>query len=162
MTAIIVGIVLIVVVLGIAAAFMVPAYLRQYVPWRILPNTTVKYHALAPISEEALQAAYLEALVQLRNHTDFMPATLSKVPNELRIVVQKVNEWDSPMHGSKVAGIADATTVYVGIDFAALLHEMAHVAEFIDGNIDHTHGTWIKRGIYRADDAFQAYLKAKN
>lgn len=161
MSAIIVAIVLLVVIIGVATIFMVPAFLRQNISWRVLSGTAVKYHALVPISEAALKEAYLEALVQLRTHTDFMPATLNKVANELHIVVQNVKDWNSPMHGSKVAGIADGFTIYVGIDFAALLHEMAHVAEFVDGNIDNAHSTWMKRGIYKADDAFQVSLKAK-
>ena len=162
MSAVVVGIILLISVVGIAAIFIVPAFLRQRIPWRTLPNTTAKYHALVPISEKALQTAYLSALVQLRTHTDFMPATLNKVAGDLHIVVQSVKDWESPMHNSKVAGIADGKTIYIGVDFAALLHEMAHVAEFIDGAIDNTHATWIKRGIYRADDAFQVSLKSES
>lgn len=160
MSTVIIAIILLVVMVGGAAAFLIPAYLRQRIPWKQLPGTPVRYHSLAPLNEPALKQAYNDAFVLLRKCTDFTPETLARTASTLHIIVQRVNEWGSPAHEGKVAGIASGHVVYIGADFKALLHEVAHVCEYLEGVIDYDHRTWTKRGINMAQDAYHALLGA--
>ena len=64
--------------------------------------------------------------------------------------------------GVVVAGETDLVTrvVYVGRDLAALCHEFAHLCEAdINFRIDNTHEAWTARGIMRAIDEWQTWLK---
>lgn len=157
-TEVIIGIVLLLAVLGLAAGFLIPAYLRQRIPWRQLPGTPVRYHALTTVSEPLLRQVYNDAFVLLRRHTDFPSEVLARASSNLHVVVQRVEKWESPAHGGNVAGVATGTTIYVGSDLKAFLHEVAHACEYVEGVIDHDHRTWARRGIYVAENAFQTLL----
>lgn len=162
MSAPLIAILLLIAVLGFAGAMMVAAYFRQRIDWKPLGATAVKYVNFAEnVTEADIQRAYADALVLLRRHTDFTPLTLTKLSTELHITVQRVAAWNSPEHGTKVAGIADGVTVAVGADLKSLLHEMAHVCEFFEGHTDFDHASWVKRGIQKADDEFNASRQAK-
>lgn len=160
MSTVIIAIILLVVMVGGAAAFLIPAYLRQRIPWKQLPGTPMHYHALTPVSEVGLRQVYNDAFVLLQRCTDFSPEVLARVSSKLHVVVQHVEKWNSPAHGGNVAGVAVGTTIYVGSDLKAFLHEVAHVCEYVEGVIDHDHRTWARRGIYVAENAFQALLGA--
>ncbi len=149
--------------LALAAAFMIPAYLRQKIPWKQLPGSTARYHIVegAWVNETMLREAYNAAVLSLR-HTDFTPLTRAKMASTISIIVQKTVDWDSPAHGGKIAGMADGLILYVGSDLAALAHEMAHACEFLEGYIDHNHSVWKLRGIHAAVDAYQQYLRGMN
>jgi hypothetical protein len=158
-----IGLVLLVCVAVVVTAIMVPAYFRQRIDWRPLRGSSYKYASLEPISEALLERAVNEAFVTLRSHADFVPATIAAAATNLRIVVQRVNEWESPAHGSKVAGVTMGTDVYVGKDLKALCHEVAHVCEFMEGGpaaVDGTHASWGRRGIYRAVNVYENWLEA--
>lgn len=157
MSAAVIGILLLVVVLGAVGGFMFSKWSAAQIPWKAIPGSTAKYHIVdgAQVYDHDVRIAYTDALILLRRHTDFTPLTLAKMASEVHIVVQKVEKWDSPVHGGKVAGIADGITLFIGRDMKSLLHEMAHACEFLEGAIDYSHATWAKRGIHAASDAFE-------
>lgn len=161
MSAIAIGIIAVLGVLGVAAGVMVPAYLRQRIPWKTSP-AGFTYHSVSGLTSEAnLDFAILHAFLYLRQWADFTPSTLERARRELRVIVQRDIAWSSPLHGSNVAGITSGTTIDVGRDFKALCHELAHACEFIEGGRaaqDDQHKTWSRRGIHRAVDEFERLM----
>ena len=152
------GVGLLVLVLGGAAAIMIPAYLRQRVDWKRVPGTPYQFTTLTPLDPSVLRDAIIAAFAALRAHSDFSPDVLMATGQHLRVSVQRVNQWQSPAHGGTVAGVATGTTIYVGRDLKALCHEIAHACEFIEGGegrVDGAHATWTKRGIFRAVDEYE-------
>lgn len=140
---------------------MVPAYLRQRIPWRRTPAGVTFHSVSGALSPATLDFAVLHAFLYLREDSNFSPATLDAARSALRVIVQRNNQWSSPLHGSNVAGLTSGVTVDVGSNLAALCHEIAHVCEFLEGGRaaqDDRHATWERRGIQRAVDEFEALI----
>lgn len=159
MTAIAIALSLLVVVLTLAAAFLIPAYLRQRVEWKRTASG-YQFHTVEPYSATILDRCINEAFIALRENTDVMPSTLVQLASALHVVVQKVDTWASPQHGTTIAGLAQGTTLYVGNDLASLCHEMAHACEFIEGGRgkqDDQHLTWQARGFFLAVERYEAW-----
>lgn len=151
------GLVLLVLVIGLAGAIMVPAYLRQRIDWKTTPRGYL-YFAHTPLDPVRLDAHIGLALRCLREHSDFSPVLLERTAARTRIIVQRVTSWHSPAHGTSVAGVSTGMTIHVGSDLAALAHELAHECEFEEGGAgaqDFTHATWLGRGIQRAVDVYE-------
>jgi len=151
------AIVLLVAVLGGAVAVMVPAYLRQRIPWKRTPSG-FRYHALGAVDPHRIDVNARVAFQLLREYTDLAPSTIDATRIALHVLVQKTNVWESPLHGGNVAGVTSGTTIGVGVNLAALCHEIAHACEFIEGGADRQdtkHLTWEKRGIQRAVDEYE-------
>ena len=158
MTPILIGVLAVLGMLSVAAGVMVPAYLRQRIPWKKTPGGHT-YHAVGTTSVAVLDVRIMSAFILLREHADFSAETLLRAQREVKIIIQRVNQWSSPLHGTNVAGLARGTTIDVGANLAALCHELAHVCEFIEGGAekqDATHASWAKRGIQRAVDEYEA------
>lgn len=158
MSAVVIGIALLVAVLGGAAAVMIPAYLRQRVNWKRSPMGYT-YFAVESVDAAVLDEAVTRAFVCLAAFSNFSVETRKKTATSLRIVVQKVDTWVSPLHGgATVAGVTLGTDVYVGKNLAGLAHEIAHACEFVEGgraSQDDAHASWAARGIQRSVDEFE-------
>ena len=148
MSPILIGVLMIAVVFAIAAAVMIPAYFRQRIPWKPLPGVpNVQYHSPGPVDEAKLARCFLAAIAALRVHADFSARAIDHLSN-VRIFVEQGDTWHT-------TGAAKGEQVYIGTNFAALAHELAHVAEFVEGSIDLAHASWGRRGIFIAIDTYE-------
>lgn len=152
-----VGLLIFAGMLGVVAVAMIPAYLRSRIPWKKTP-AGITYHSMTNISPVRIDEAIIESLRLLRTHSDIRPQVLDAAAMSLRVIVQRVDSWNSPQHGGNVAGVTHGATIYVGLDLAAVCHEIAHVCEFIEGGAegqDLNHRRWVKRGIQHAANEFE-------
>lgn len=157
----------IVAVLGTAAAFMVPKYLAARElskQWQRLPSFGTASVLLTPeviaagVTVHHVDLALALAVTALIENGPWSKISVIALANELQILVDPHLSWVSTQ-GQHVAGQTYFKTVKVGLDLAALCHELAHVCEeFTDGRVDMGHERWAARGIYNATNAYEKKL----
>lgn len=144
-------------VLAIVTPIMVAAYLRQRIPWKQVAGRSFKWHSIegSTATEEQVRNAVDAAFRALTLHNCFQNQTLLEAGHALHVLVQRVNDWESPTHGGRIAGKTEGHTIYVGDDLASVCHELAHLCELIETKrYDFDHRTWGMRRIWLAiDDA---------
>lgn len=120
------------------------------VKWKSL-NTTVI------VNETALAEAVARAFECLVAKGPWGGAVLRQALAGLRVQVNTQEAWESLQH-EKVSGqaVVELRIIAIGPSFAALAHELAHVAEYgLDGGkVDYAHASWSGRGIQAAVDSF--------
>lgn len=148
-------------VVGLVAGVVVP-FLGREKP-RKLGVFSVTALGKAPHGDGALAFALQNAIDRLEDSLAWGPlASVHDVAKRGFVVsIRPELTW---LNGSGVvvAGETDLVTrtLFVGRDLAALCHELAHLCDAdLSQTIDHTHDTWTKRGIMRAIDEWQTFMK---
>lgn len=158
MTAALIAVGLLLGMAAVVVPVMVAAYKRQRIEWRRAVGQSWRWAAVpgVDVDEGRLIGAVESAWVALALHRCFPSSTLLQAKEVLHVMVQRVPSWHSPQHGGNVAGVTSGHVVYVGSDFAAVCHELAHLCEFLEmGAYDFEHGTWGVRRIQVAVDEWQ-------
>ena len=144
-----------------SGAYVLVRFLQARIKWQPFPVA----HPLSPMyygkdhepDAALLLMAVSTTLSLLVQHTTWRAADIMAALQGLRIYVQPTPSWDD--NGRQVAGLSLDGAVMVGSDFAALLHECAHVCEErIDRTVRYDHAGWDAAGIRRAENAFAAWL----
>lgn len=86
-----------------------------------------------------------------------LPAVVSALDGA-RIAVHFMPKWRDAITGQMVAGTATSIEVRVGSDLAALCHELVHVCQFKAGVVDETHASWGPE-IYAAIERYEAFAR---
>lgn len=159
---IIIGIVSACIIAGAVWVF-IQYWTKIRVPW----NALVGYRSAKVYVEPGnttydaskLVKALTESELLLKQYTQYTAAQFDSALQNICVYVKKDNAW---VDGGalKVAGEEEGGVVMIGADFAALLHEEAHLLEeVVDKIVDYDHTTWPAKGFTAADAAFQEWLK---
>lgn len=164
MTAIIVTVVVLVAMLGTAAALIIPRVVKQVrnqQPWLPLPGFTDAKAAVPPgVAAVRVASALQQAAFAIAEHGPWKRDDVMRVANSARIAVIAADSW-TDRWGRKVGGTTwPDGTMQVGQDLAAMCHELAHLCEMkLEGPTDDSHSSWTDRGIWAADNDYRAWLK---
>lgn len=133
--------------------FMLVRFLRDRVWWKPIPGSPLEAAYFGKDHEPnlvRLNMALTVTVSLLVKHTQWKELDIVKALTGLRVYVQPVLKWQSG--GQTVAGLTMGNTVMIGSDYAALLHECAHVCdEAIDKVIRYNHTGWDADGIRTAE-----------
>lgn len=130
--------------------------------WRPLRSAEVAgagYAAPAGVDPARVAAALDEAARALAAHVEGWDATtVSRALRGCRVLVVAAEEWTN-RDGRRVGGEQDGNVLKVGRSLSALCHEAAHLCEAAEpSGADASHGTWARRGVWAADEAYRAWL----
>jgi hypothetical protein len=155
------GVCLFLVILAAGARLLYVYWQRFVLQWKPLPGFNGAWyvgHENGPVARvDVLTAAYAWALERLAR----IWPDARRACDGVRVKVMPTPEWHDVWQ-RKIAGDEAGEYVTVGSDFAALLHELAHLVELrLDGVVDAAHAGWAAKGIRAAEDDFAAWLKAQ-
>lgn len=152
--------------LTIAMVQMIREYLAERVTWVSIPCgiDRVTMASKVRVDVGALGAAVDRAFGALARFGPWPTEALAKALAGLQVQVKETESWTGPICGvdcryGPVSGQSrpEVRAVVVGPSFAALCHEMAHVAEYqITGTIDYPHAGWSANGLMAADAAYSS------
>lgn len=152
-----------VIVTAILAGFtyMLVKYLRSRIPWKPLIGSSFRAsyygfnHDPDPIRINQCLNTAASFLVQ---YSTFGEAAILKALQGVKIYVQPTPAW---MHaGEEVAGLTQENVIMIGSDYAALLHECAHVCEeAVTGGYSYDHAGWDQKGIRTAESEYDHWYK---
>ena len=154
------AIILIVLVLGGAGAFIIYEFKTRIWIWSQLPDCAVpKAKYVAPVGVTAAQvSADLNKVVEcLATSTRWPRAEILRALTGCNVLVVNAKSWKNSA-GVSVGGEQDGGYLKTCIDRSSLCHEAAHLCESVfTGTTDESHKTWIGNGIWSADNAYRAW-----
>jgi hypothetical protein len=79
------------------------------------------------------------------------------------VIVMAAEKWKNRAGetvGGEMEKLGTGYILRVEKGLSSLCHELAHVMEYaVDGEADHAHARWGERGVWKADEAYRAWLK---
>lgn len=128
-----------------------------YVPWKTYQADYAQMDWYGAGDPAFIYAALQAATRALMRHTIWGDRVVY-VKGLASIYVKDTKSWHDTA-GQKVAGQQAGRVLYVGIDLAALCHELAHLCDAeLDKRVEYDHASWTQRGIFTAVNEYEAWL----
>lgn len=157
------GVVVLLAVMVPVTVLLVWLFATRVFVWKRLECNffDVKYVAPPGYSTAKLAEALHVVSDALAQHVpEWSAGRIAESISGCRILVASVYQWQN-MSGQWVGGEQDGNIVKVGVNLAALCHEVAHLCEMhIEGSYDYDHAHWARKGIWAADNVYSAWLSA--
>lgn len=156
------AIILSVLTLGVIGVVMFRAWQRSKISWLPLETPIGKIFYVAPkgFNPEHIAEALARVVNILPLHVQWAPGDIFGAAQGLRVLVASTNEWVDG-YGRHIAGAQAGSTLFVGWNLRALLHEFAHHCEWtFERIVDEDHSGWEAKGIFKAEAEYVLWLEA--